>query len=83
MSIKKVPTITIRTTDYHYISKMNNQAVVNVFLGIEQQRYSHKLPSHDSYNSYIVRRFPHKLVVCLSLDTEEIYQVIFIPAEER
>ena len=79
MSSSKIPSITIKTSDYSYIAKMNNHSIVHVFLGIEENNYHYKLPSQESYNGYMVRRYPHKIVLCLIADIKEVYHIVFIP----
>lgn len=80
VAIKKTPSITIETSDYDHISKMNNHAVIHVFLNFEENNRRNAIPSSDTYNSYIVRRYPNRLVVCLIKEAVEIFQVVFVPA---
>lgn len=79
---KKIPSITIETSDYDHISKMNNHAVIHVFMNFETSNRHRSLPAPDTYNSYIIRRYPNQLIVCLIREASEVFQVIFIPARE-
>ena len=79
--MKNIPSITIETEDYSYISKMNNHSIVHVFLSYERNNRRNSLPDNTTYNSYIVRHYPNRIVICLIREAEVIYNVIFVPAE--
>ncbi len=81
MANKNIPSITIETTDYEYLSKMSNHSVVHVFLRYEESNRHTSLPASSSYSSYIVRRYPNRVILGLVKEASEIFRVIFVPSQ--
>lgn len=80
--MKNIPSITIEIEDYAHISKMNNHSIVHIFLNYERNQRRNSLPDNTTYNSYIVRHYPNRIVVCLIREAEPIYHVILVPASQ-
>lgn len=81
--MKQAQSITIQTSDYTYICKMDNHSVVHVLMNYAENPRFRKLPSLDNYDGFFVRRYPNQVVVSLIKEAVESYRVIFIPTRER
>lgn len=85
MSKNNVPSITLPTSDYELVVKMNNHAVVGVFrkhVWSSRQRNRFTVNVPDEHDAYMVRRLPDRVVVNMIRDGVEVFRCIFVPPVE-